>query len=90
MPAVFAFFMKSTSMYKTASGSCTLNAAEPKPSQERNRKTEGDSMEFKKNDILTIDIEDMGHEVYSHVVIARPHPGLEKILKRYSTEGLID
>ena len=35
-------------------------------------------------------IEDMGHEVYSHVVIARPHPGLEKILKRYSTEGLID
>lgn len=62
MPAVFAFFMKSTSMYKTASGSCTLNAAEPKPSQERNRKTEGDSMEFKKNDILTIDIEDMGHD----------------------------
>ena len=41
MPAVFAFFMKSTSMYKTASGSCTLNAAEPKPSQERHRKTEG-------------------------------------------------
>lgn len=34
-------------------------------------------------------IEDMGHEVYSHVVIARPHPGLEKIIKRYSTEGLI-
>lgn len=35
-------------------------------------------------------IEDMGHEVYSHVTIARPHPGLEKIIKRYSTEGLID
>ena len=35
-------------------------------------------------------IEDMGHEVYSHVVIARPHPGLEKIIRRYSTEGLID
>ena len=34
-------------------------------------------------------IEDMGHEVYSHVTIARPHPGLEKIIKRYSTEGLI-
>ena len=35
-------------------------------------------------------IEDMGHEVYSHVVIARPHPGLEKIIRRYSTEVLID
>ncbi len=35
-------------------------------------------------------IEDMGHEVYSHVVIARPHPGLEKIIVRYTTEGLID
>lgn len=35
-------------------------------------------------------IEDMGHEVYSHVTIARPHPGLEKIIVRYSTEGLID
>lgn len=35
-------------------------------------------------------IEDMGHEVYSHVVIPRPHPGLEKIIVRYSTEGLID
>ena len=35
-------------------------------------------------------IEDMGHEVYSHVVIARPHPGLEKIIQRYTTEGLID
>lgn len=35
-------------------------------------------------------IEDMGHEVYSHVVIARPHPGLEKIIVRYSTEGLVD
>jgi microcompartment protein CcmL/EutN len=35
-------------------------------------------------------IEDMGHEVYSHVTIARPHPGLEKIIRRYSTEGLID
>lgn len=34
-------------------------------------------------------VEDMGAEVYSHVVIARPHPDLEKIIKRYSLENLL-
>lgn len=34
-------------------------------------------------------VEDMGAEVYSSVVIARPHPDLEKIIARYSLEGLL-
>ncbi len=33
-------------------------------------------------------VEDMGAEVYSSVVIASPHPDLEKIIKRYSLETL--
>lgn len=32
---------------------------------------------------------DMGAEVYSSVVIARPHPDLEKIIARYSLENLL-
>lgn len=35
-------------------------------------------------------VKDMGAEPYSHVVIARPHQGLEKIIRRYSIDGLID
>ncbi len=34
-------------------------------------------------------VEDMGAEVYSSVVIARPHPDLEKIIARYSLDGLL-
>lgn len=34
-------------------------------------------------------VEDMGAEVYSSVVIARPHPDLEKIIARYSLESLL-
>jgi ethanolamine utilization protein EutM len=34
-------------------------------------------------------VEDMGAEVYSSVVIARPHPDLEKIIARYSIESLL-
>lgn len=34
-------------------------------------------------------VEDMGTEVYSSVVIARPHNDLEKIITRYSIEGLL-
>ncbi|MBR0597372.1 BMC domain-containing protein [Sinanaerobacter chloroacetimidivorans] len=34
-------------------------------------------------------VEDMGAEVYSSVVIARPHPDLEKIVARYSLENLL-
>lgn len=34
-------------------------------------------------------VEDMGSEVYSSVVIARPHQDLEKIIARYSLEKLI-
>ncbi|MBS3995205.1 MAG: BMC domain-containing protein [Alkaliphilus sp.] len=33
-------------------------------------------------------VKDMGSEVYSSVVIARPHPDLEKIIPRYSLENL--
>ncbi|MBP1743034.1 MAG: microcompartment protein [Firmicutes bacterium] len=33
-------------------------------------------------------VEDMGAEVYSSVVIASPHPDLEKIIARYSLENL--
>jgi microcompartment protein CcmL/EutN len=33
-------------------------------------------------------VEDMGAEVYSSVVIASPHPDLEKIIRRYSLENL--
>lgn len=33
-------------------------------------------------------VEDMGAEVYSSVVIARPHQDLEKIIARYSLEKL--
>jgi microcompartment protein CcmL/EutN len=33
-------------------------------------------------------VEDMGGEVYSSVVIASPHPDLEKIIARYSLENL--
>lgn len=32
---------------------------------------------------------DMGAEVYSSVVIARPHPDLEKVIARYSLENLL-
>ena len=39
---------------------------------------------------VVYDFEVMGLDVYCHVTIARPHPGLEKIIVRYSTEGLID
>ncbi len=34
-------------------------------------------------------VEDMGAEVYSSVVIARPHPDLEKIIARYSLDNLL-
>lgn len=34
-------------------------------------------------------VNDMGSEVYSSVVIPRPHPDLEKIIKRYSIDGLL-
>jgi Carbon dioxide concentrating mechanism/carboxysome shell protein len=33
-------------------------------------------------------VEDMGTEVYSSVVIARPHQDLEKIITRYSLDKL--
>lgn len=33
-------------------------------------------------------VEDMGTEVYSSVVIARPHQDLEKIIARYNLEGI--
>ena len=33
-------------------------------------------------------VNDMGAEVYSSVVIARPHEDLEKIIRRYSLEKL--
>ena len=35
-------------------------------------------------------VEDMGAEVYSSVVIPRPHVDLEKIIKRYSLHDLLD
>jgi len=34
-------------------------------------------------------VADMGAEVYSSVVIARPHPDLEKIIARYSLDNLL-
>lgn len=34
-------------------------------------------------------VQDMGTEPYSSVVIARPHADLEKIIARYSLEGLL-
>lgn len=34
-------------------------------------------------------VEDMGAEVYSSVVIARPHSDLEKIIARYSLDKLL-
>lgn len=35
-------------------------------------------------------VQDMeGGNLYSHVVIARPHPGLEKIIARYSIDNLL-
>lgn len=34
-------------------------------------------------------VSDMGTEVYSSIVIARPHQDLEKIIKRYSLENLL-
>ncbi len=34
-------------------------------------------------------VEDMGAEVYSSVVIARPHADLEKIIARYSLDKLL-
>lgn len=34
-------------------------------------------------------VQDMGTDVYSSVVIARPHQDLEKIIARYSIEGLL-
>ena len=36
-----------------------------------------------------ISVLDMGAEVYSSVVIPRPHPLLEKIIKRYSLDNLL-
>jgi microcompartment protein CcmL/EutN len=33
-------------------------------------------------------VQDMGAEVYSSVVIARPHPDIEKIIARYSLDLL--
>lgn len=33
-------------------------------------------------------VQDMGTEVYSSVVIARPHQDLEKIIARYNLEGI--
>jgi len=34
-------------------------------------------------------VEDMGSQVYSSVVIARPHADIEKIIARYSIENLL-
>ncbi|ADK17009.1 MULTISPECIES: BMC domain-containing protein [Clostridium] len=34
-------------------------------------------------------VKDMGTEVYSSVVIASPHPDLQKITKRYTIENLL-
>lgn len=34
-------------------------------------------------------VNDMGAEVYSSVVIPRPHPHLEKIISRYSIRNLL-
>ncbi|AZV58665.1 MULTISPECIES: BMC domain-containing protein [Clostridium] len=34
-------------------------------------------------------VTDMGAEVYSSVVIASPHPDLQKITKRYTIENLL-
>lgn len=34
-------------------------------------------------------VSDMGTEVYSSIVIARPHQDLEKIIKRYSLDNLL-
>ncbi len=34
-------------------------------------------------------VENMGSEVYSSVVIARPHQDIEKIIERYSIENLL-
>jgi ethanolamine utilization protein EutM len=34
-------------------------------------------------------VENMGAEVYSSVVIPRPHPDIEKIIERYSIENLL-
>lgn len=34
-------------------------------------------------------VEDMGSNVYSSVVIARPHSDIEKIIARYSLENLL-
>lgn len=34
-------------------------------------------------------VSDMGAEVYSSVVIARPHPDLKKITDRYNLESLL-
>lgn len=34
-------------------------------------------------------VEDMGSEVYSSIVIARPHQDLEKIIARYSLDKLL-
>lgn len=33
-------------------------------------------------------VQDMGTDVYSSVVIARPHQDLEKIIARYNLEGI--
>jgi microcompartment protein CcmL/EutN len=33
-------------------------------------------------------VQDMGTDVYSSVVIARPHPDIEKIIARYSLDLL--
>lgn len=34
-------------------------------------------------------VEEMGAEVYSHCVIATPHPGIEKIIERYTLDKLL-
>ncbi|MDO5408275.1 MAG: BMC domain-containing protein [Eubacteriales bacterium] len=34
-------------------------------------------------------VQDMGAEVYSSVVIPRPHPHLEKIIRRYNIQNLL-
>lgn len=34
-------------------------------------------------------VKNMGAEVYSSLVIPRPHPGVEKITKRYSFDNLL-
>ena len=34
-------------------------------------------------------VEEMGAEVYSSCVIATPHPGLEKIIERYTLDKLL-